>query len=135
MASMDAASAAVCRRAALASLVRAAAAVFPPSYEEAVSLRDQICGLLEAEITVAGDAGDDASVTAMRALRTAVGNAMTDRAANLSRLVTVSVQVPLPSLLHAYRQYGDISRANEIAAYADAADPNFLPTEFRARGT
>lgn len=134
-ASAQAAVGAFCRRAALIALARASAACRPASYDEAVDLRDLVCGLLDAEVTVASDAGDDASAQALRTLKTAVANDLTTRAANLTRLQEVSVGAPLPALVMAYRLYEDITRSDEISAYADARDPNFLPPQFMARGS
>ncbi|MBU8547231.1 MULTISPECIES: hypothetical protein [Roseomonadaceae] len=127
----QAAAAALCRRAALASLARATAEASPPSYEAAVALRDQVCGLLAAEEVVAADAGEDATALALRDLRAAVAEDLTRRAADLARLRTVTVSEPLPALVHAYRLYEDIGRADEVSLQADAADPNFIGGTFR----
>jgi prophage DNA circulation protein len=126
------ATAALCRRAALAALARAAAEAEPPSYDEAVALRDRVCALLEAEELRAADAGEDASAQALRDLRAAVAEDLTARAADLARLRTVATPAPLPALVHAYRLYEDLGRGDELAARADAADPNFLATPFLA---
>ncbi|MBP0492163.1 hypothetical protein [Roseomonas indoligenes] len=125
---------ALCRRAALVAMARAVSDIYPASYDEAVALRDLLDGLLEAEILIAGDLADDASGDALRRLKTATARLLTDRAANLARLQTVSVRAPLPALVHAYRLYADLDRADELTAYAGAADPNFMPDEFQARG-
>ncbi|MFC4168446.1 hypothetical protein [Teichococcus aestuarii] len=134
MATMQAAVGAACRRAALVAMARAAAASAPASYDEAVALRDQLCGLLEAEELVAGDLGDDASLAALRALRGAVQQDLTRRAADLETLRTVSVPGTLPALVHAYRLYRDIDRAEQLAAYAGAEDLNFMSPAFQALG-
>lgn len=131
MATMQKAVAALCRRAALVEMARAAAASSPASYDDAVALRDLLCGLLEEEILAAGGL-DDGAVTALRKLKTAVANDLTTRAANLAALVEVKTPAPLPALVQAYRRYQDLERADQMAAYADAPDPNFLPTTFRA---
>lgn len=131
MATMQTAVAALCRRAALVEMARAAARSSPTSYDEAVALRDLICGLLEEEILSAGGI-DDGAVTALRRLKTAVANDLTTRAANLAALVEVKAAAPLPTLVQAYRLYGDLERADQLAAYADAPDPLFLPPAFRA---
>lgn len=134
MTAMRDAVAAVCRRAAVVGMARAAAASAPRSYDEAVALRDLVCGLLETEILAAGDTGDDASGAALRVLRTAVAEDLTRRAANLAALREVTVPGPLPALVHAYRLYQDLDRAEELAAYAGAADLNFMPRAFQALG-
>lgn len=134
MSRMQAAMAAACRRAALTAMARAAAASTPASYDEAVALRDQLCALLEAEELVAGDMGDDASLAALRTLRGAVQQDLTRRAGDLAALRPVSVPGPLPALVHAYRLYRDIDRAEQLAAYAQAEDLNFMPPSFQALG-
>jgi prophage DNA circulation protein len=133
MATMQSAVAALCRRAALIEMARAVADCTPPSYDEAVMLRDLVCGLLEAEILDAGGS-DDAAVMALRALKTAVANDLTARAADLAALRDVATPAPLPSLVQAYRLYQDLGRADQLAAYAAADDPCFLPPTFRALG-
>ncbi|WP_338662633.1 hypothetical protein VQH23_21090 [Pararoseomonas sp. SCSIO 73927] len=126
---------ALCRRAALAALARAVAAASLPTYDEAVALRERVTALLEAEIVIAADAYDDASAAALRGLRTALARLLSERAGSLPRLRTVEAPAPMPALVHAYRLYGDLSRADEISAYAAAEDPNFIGGTFRVRGS
>jgi prophage DNA circulation protein len=133
MATMQTAVAALCRRAALVEMARAVAASTPPSYDEAVALRDLVCGLLDAEILAMGGS-DDAAVMALRALKTAVAADLTARAADLAALRDVVTGAPLPALVQAYRLYQDLGRGDELAAYAAAEDPIFLPPTFRALG-
>ncbi|MBC9208877.1 hypothetical protein IBL26_18670 [Roseomonas aerophila] len=133
MATMQHAVAALCRRAALVEMARAVAASTPPSYDEAVALRDLVCGLLDAEILDAGGR-DDAAVMALRALKTAVAADLTARAADLAALRDVVTGAPLPALVHVYRLYRDLGRGDELAAYAGTDDPIFLPPTFRALG-
>lgn len=134
MAVMQEAVGTVCRRAAVIALARAAAAATVPSYDEAVALRDHVCGLLEEEALAAGDLGDDASYAALRALRTALEDEMNRRAANLAALREVRGPGVLPALVHAYRLYGDLDRAEQLAGYAGAEDLNFMPSHFQALG-
>ncbi|EHM03447.1 hypothetical protein HMPREF9946_00095 [Acetobacteraceae bacterium AT-5844] len=124
---------ALCRRAALVELARAVAAASPPSYDEAVAMRDLVCGLLDEEILATGGQ-DDEAVQALRILKTAVANDLTARAADLAALREVTSAAPLPALVQAYRLYQNLDRADELAAYASAEDPGFLPTTFRALG-
>ncbi|WP_439597997.1 hypothetical protein [Falsiroseomonas sp.] len=130
----QAAAAALCRRVVLAALARATAEASPPSYDAAVALRDQICGLLEAEELFAADAGEDATALALRDLRAAVAEDLTRRAANLARVRTVTVAEPLPALVHAYRLYEDLGRTDEVSLQADAEDPNFIGGTFTVLG-
>jgi prophage DNA circulation protein len=132
MAAMRDAMAAACRRAALVSLARASAAYQPSSYDDAAALRVSLAAALDNEITAAGDAGEDASYTALKALRSAVVQDLTVRGASLPSIVTVNLQLPLPSLVIAHRLYLDASRSDQIAAESSAIHPAFCPTTFQA---
>lgn len=123
---------ALCRRAALAALGRATSAYQPSSYQDAIALRARVCDLLDAEITIAGDTGDDAAYGALRALRSAIANDLTTRAAQLPYVITVSTPASVPALTAAYRLYRDASRAPDIVARADPVHPAFMPREFQA---
>ncbi|SHJ69265.1 hypothetical protein SAMN02745194_03139 [Roseomonas rosea] len=134
MTAAQAASAALCRRAALAELGRAVAQAEPRSWDETVQLRDQVCALLDAEIIVAADAGEDRSYAALRGLRDAVARRLNAKAGGLPRLRTVEVPQAEPALVQAFRLYGDVTRADEVSAYAAAEDPNFIVGTFMVRG-
>jgi len=131
-AAMRDAMAAACRRAALVSLARASASYQPSSYDDAAALRVALAAALDSEITAAGDAGEDASYTALKALRSAVVQDLTVRGASLPSIVTVNLQLPLPSLVIAHRLYLDASRSDQIAAESGAIHPAFCPTTFQA---
>jgi len=132
MAAMRDAMAAACRRAALVSLARASASYQPSSYNDAATLRVSLAAALDNEITAAGDAGEDASYTALTALRSAVVQDLTVRGASLPSIVTVNLLLPLPSLVIAHRLYLDASRSDQIAAESGAIHPAFCPTTFQA---
>lgn len=120
------------RRIALASLASACAAYQPSSYDDAANLRETVGDAFDAEILASADAGDDAAYNALRAMRVAVVNDLTTRGASLPSVVTVTTGMPLPSLVVAYRLYGDATRAEEIANASGAANPAFLPISFKA---
>lgn len=132
MAAMRDAMAAACRRAAMVSLARASASYQPSSYNDAATLRVVLAAALDNEITAAGDAGEDASYTALKALRSAVVQDLTVRGASLPSIVTVNLHLPLPSLVIAQRLYLDASRSDQIAAESGAIHPAFCPTTFQA---
>ena len=132
MATMRDAMAAACLRAALVSLARASASYQPSSYNDAAALRVSLAAALDSEITAAGDAGEDATYTAFKALRSAVVQDLTVRGASLPSVVTVKLQLPLPSLVIAQRLYLDASRSDQIAAESGAIHPAFCPTTFQA---
>jgi prophage DNA circulation protein len=121
------ATAAVCRRAALTSMERACAAYAPTSYNDAVTLRDNVITLFDAEILVAGDAGDVNSYQAMRASRTAIVLDLNTRGATLPSLIEVVTPTSLPAFALAYQLYADGSRADDVIARADPIHPAFLP--------
>jgi prophage DNA circulation protein len=131
MAAMRDAMAAACRRAALISLARASAAYQPVSYEDAAALRVVMSAALDAEITTAGDAGDDAAYGALKTLRSAVVQDLTARGASLPTVVTVALGLPMPALAIAQRLYRDASRSDEIAAESGAPHPAFCPISFQ----
>ncbi len=131
-ATMRDAMAAACRRAALASLARASASYQPVSYDDAAALRLSLAAVLDTEITAAGDAGEDATYVALKALRSAVAQDLTVRGASLPSVVTVRLQAPLPSLVIAQFLYRDASRSDGIAAEARAIHPAFCPVSFQA---
>jgi prophage DNA circulation protein len=123
-----AAMAAACRRAALVSLARASAAYQPVSYDDAVNIRTLVCAALDTEITAAGDAGEDDTYLAFKALRASVIRDLTSRGASLPTVVTVTTKMPLPSLVLAQRLYQDASRSDQIAAETGVPHPAFCPT-------
>lgn len=125
--------AAVGRRAALAALARATSECRPRSYDDAVALRDAVCGLLAGEERVASDAGEDGVARALRSLRGIVGRDLDRRGASLSPLRDVTLKASVPSLVLAHRLYGDAGRAGELAEMAgDPPRPTFMPRGFRA---
>lgn len=123
---------AVCRRAALTALARASALYQPQSQNDAETVRDTVCGAIEAEELIAGDAGDDTTFEALRAMRAAVAQDLTARGADLAPTVMVTTHAPLPALLLANRLYQDSSRADELVAEADPVHPAFMPVSFQA---
>jgi hypothetical protein len=124
--------AAACRRAVLVSLAQASASYQPASYEDAAALRTSLAAVLDIEITAAGDAGEDATYSALKTLRSASVQDLTARGASLPSIVTVVLHVQLPSLAIAQLLYRDASRSDEIAAQAGAVHPAFCPVTFQA---
>lgn len=120
------------RRAAVVSVCRASASYQPSSYDDAVAIRGKVLALVDSEIQVAGDQGQDATYTALRAVRAAVAQDLTARGANLAKLVTVATPRPIPALTLAQRVYRDSGRADELIAESGCTHPAFMPTSFRA---
>ena len=132
MAKVESAVAAACRRAALSSLALASADYAPTSYQDAVRVRDAVCAAIDAEIAIAGNAGDYASYTALRGLRAAVVRDLTTRAGSLARIATITRPAPQPALAVAYDLYDDASRYDDLVRRVDPVSPLFLPRQFQA---
>jgi prophage DNA circulation protein len=124
--------AAVARRCALISLARATSEYQPSSYNDAITLRNMVAELIDAEMLVAADADDDMTYAALKQLRTAVIQDLTTRGAQLPTLATFTTAVPVAALPMAYKLYGDATRADQLIASANPINPAFLPLSFTA---
>ncbi|NID15378.1 DNA circularization N-terminal domain-containing protein [Luteibacter yeojuensis] len=131
MAIAQSATAALLRRAALGEMARAAIAYVPSSYDDASAVRSSVADALEAEIEVAGDAGDDASFLALRELRQGVIDALAASGQNLAALQDFRFGSGQPALSLAQRLYQDPSRADELIAEANPIHPAFMPARLR----
>lgn len=101
----------------------AASAVQFDSYQDAISVRDELVATLDDAMLTGAD---DASYDAMRALRAATVRDITARGANLARLVTWTPGVTMPSLAAAQRLYADATREPELLARNRVRHPLFL---------
>ena len=126
------ATASLLRRAALAAMGKVLASYVPSSYDEAMSTMSTVTGFIDAEILVAGDAGDDESYKTLIALRQAVVSALTTTGATLPNLETFSFRAALPALVMANRLYQDASRADELIQQANPIHPAFMPMTVKA---
>jgi prophage DNA circulation protein len=120
------------RRLAVGELARASASYQPSTTDEAGAVRAQALQSIDAEITIAGDQGDDQIYAALRALRAEVIRDMNAKGAQLPTLVTITVPNSLPSLTLAQRLYRDATRNDELERRADPPHPAFMPTSFVA---
>jgi prophage DNA circulation protein len=123
---------AACRRVALANLARASSSYQPHSYDDAAAQRALIAAAFDAEITVAGDAGDDDAYTALKDLRSGVVADLTRRGASLPPVATVAFRTSLPALTLAQMLYRDASRSDELVGEAAVPHPAFMPLSFKA---
>jgi prophage DNA circulation protein len=123
---------ALLRRAAISAIARAAAQYAPSSYDDAAAVRATVVGCLDAEILIAGDAGDDASYGALRALRQMVVALLIEAGAGLPRLRTFNFNACMPVLTLAETLYGDASRADQLIEQASPIHPAFMPAQFQA---
>jgi len=132
MASMQTASGDLFRRAAVVALARASADYQPTSSDDAAAVRTSVCALLDAEITVAGDQGQDATFNALRVVRAAVCQDLTSRGAGLAAIATIATGQPVPAPVLAQRLYRDPARADELVGQANPVHPAFMPVRFKA---
>lgn len=129
---MQAACAAMLRRAVIGQIAVSATSYQPSSADDAAAMRDTIIGLMDAEITIAADQGEDDVYLALRALRTAVVDDFGSRGAGLSEIRSYSFGDALPALVLANRLYRDPSRSDELVTQAAPIHPAFMPTTFKA---
>jgi prophage DNA circulation protein len=120
------------RRLAIGELGNASASYQPSTADEAAAVRAQVLLSIDAEITIAGDQGDDDVYTALRSLRAEVIRDMNAKGAQLPTLVTISVPNSLPSLALAQRLYRDASRNDELERRGNPRHPAFMPQTFTA---
>lgn len=132
MATMQAATGDLFRRAAVVALARASAAYQPASANDAAAIRAIVCAALDTEITIAADQHADATYNALRKLRAAVSADLTRRGAGLPSIVNVVTPAALPSLVLAHRNYRDAARADDLVTQSACVHPAFMPLNFAA---
>jgi prophage DNA circulation protein len=126
------ATAAMIRRAALTGLARAEAVYQPTSLNDAQRVRAMLTALLDAEILLAADDGDNNTFLALKAVRSAIVLDLVTRGSKLPSLVTVYEKTSLPSLAVAWQLYGDASRSDELIARNNPVAPGFMPLVLEA---
>lgn len=129
---MAAASSDLFRRAGVIALVQAAASYAPTSYDDAAAVRVQVTRLLDAEIQIAADQGQDDTYNALHDVRTTVVRDLAARATSLASLVQIKTAQSVPALFLAQRLYKDAGRADELVAEATPIHPAFMPVAFKA---
>lgn len=128
----NAAVAALTRRMALGAAVQSSAAYVPVSQQDAANIRDEIASPVEAEMLIAGDAGDDPSYFAMQGLLSSLVADMSARGAALPQSVEVTFAGALPALVMAQQLYQDGTRESQLVQEADPVSPLFMPRSFQA---
>lgn len=113
------------RQSGLIQAARATTSMTFSAYDDAARVRDDLTGLLDNAAIEAGDVGDDDGYAGLDALRLAVSRDLTVRGGSLARLARITPVLTEPSLVTAYRLYGDASRADEIAARNKMTHPGF----------
>ncbi|MHA6236879.1 DNA circularization protein [Pseudomonas fluorescens group sp. PF-69] len=124
--------AALIRRSALGALASAVSEYTPSSYDDTLAVRNAVVGVLDAELLIAGDMGDDATYVALNSLRQAIVVDLDTRGATLASLATFALNANLPALVLANRLYQDAGRSDELIGEADPIHPAFMPSSFRA---
>lgn len=115
------------RQAAASEAVRAVSAMTFASYDDAVTLRDELGGLIDGLELDTADAGQDEAWRALSDLRLALVQDVTARGGSTARLFTLTSQAVEPALVLAHRIYGDAGRDGEIVARNRVVRPGFVP--------
>lgn len=123
------------RRLSIAAMAQVSAEYEPSSYDDAVTVRDNVLAYIDSELTIAGDLSDDSSYSALRSLRQSVVSDFASRGADLSKLRTFTYGASLPSLVLANRLYQDMDRTDDLVSEADPIHPAFMPVSFSAQAT
>lgn len=110
------------QRAAIIAAAVATASMEFASRDDAIAVRDEI----SAHIDAAAETADDDTYSALMDLRGSMSTDITTRAADLSKLRTVTPRATMPGLVLAYRLYDDIGREGEIIARNRLAHPGFV---------
>jgi prophage DNA circulation protein len=117
------------RRTAAVEMARVSTGVDLVSSADASALRDELDEVLDAEIVIAGDNGDDAVFAEIRALRAKVVQDLDARGARLPALQTFRVPATLPALVIASRLYDNPLRDAEIVARNGIRSPGFIRSQ------
>lgn len=131
-ATMQACCADLFRRATVAQIAVSATAYQPTSADDASGMRDSVTALLDSEITIAANQGEDGVYSALRGLRQAVVEDLDARGSGLAAIATFSFGNTLPALTLANRLYRDASRSDELVSQANPIHPAFMPVSFSA---
>lgn len=112
------------RRILLGEAARLAALATYESLDEALDVRDAVLEAIDEQAETAGDS----SYPALVELRARVVDAVPGDAA-LARVVTVTRNVTVPSILLAFQLYGSVDQEDDIVARNNAEHPGFLSGE------
>lgn len=111
------------RQAAVVEAARTATAMQFASYNDAAAVRDELAEQLDTHMLEA----DDETYPVMQGLRTAVVRDITERGANLARVVSYTPTATLPALVVAHHLYGDATQeAALVARNREIRHPGFV---------
>ncbi len=122
----------ILRRAAIAQIATSSTAYQPASADDAIDVRNVVVGLIDAEIQMAADQGEDDVYVSLRTLRDAVVKDFDSRGQGLAAVTTFQFNGSIPSLTLANRIYRDVEREDELVTQANPIHPAFCPTTFKA---
>lgn len=94
------------------------------SYDDLIDVRDQLLDVLDQELLMETD---DEMYQAIEKARTAVFEAITERANAQNRLITVTPPDIMPAVVLAYDYHDDANRDREIALRNQVAHEGFCP--------
>lgn len=110
------------QRAAVIEAARISSQIEFVSYQEAMSIRDELADSLDGQM----ESAPDEVYVALAELRAAVIRDISSRGADLARIVSYVPPVTLPALVIAHRLYGDADRADEIIGRNALRHPGFV---------
>ncbi len=116
----------------MAGLVRVCQAYQPQSEDDATTIRQKVCDLLDAEAVIAGDVGNDLSYQALANARGTVAADLDTRGAQLPPMRTWTLADSFPALVVAQMLYQDSTRSDQLIDLAQPAHPAFMPLSFKA---
>ncbi|MDI2091627.1 hypothetical protein [Commensalibacter oyaizuii] len=126
---LNRATAALCRRAAIRTLCKAAANWQADSWDEVLTIRKRISEILQNEILIATNDKNMQTATALRDLRIKVLETLAKAAGEVPHLRTIERTAALPALQLAQQLYADGNRASELIQRANPVHPAFMPTQ------
>lgn len=93
------------------------------SYDDAIESRDEIFAAIDTE---ADNANDDEIYSALIQLRAELAQAIPGDDNHLARLIAYTPPISIPSLVIAYRLYGDLALADDIVTRNHVRHPGFV---------
>lgn len=111
------------RQTAAIEAARAAAQADYESYDQAITVRDQIADQLDAE----SETASESVYTALIDLRAATVRDITARGADLVRITSVTLPSTMPAVVAAYRIYDDAAKESELVTRNSIRHPGFVP--------
>ena len=118
---------------AASSMVYMALQYTPSNLNEAQSILERVCTVLDRALLLCANLGDDECYRMLMDQRIMFVQTYMERFADLSALMRVKTASPLPALLLSNRLYQNAARSSELVQAANPVHPAFMPIEFDAR--